>query len=94
MTKSLFHYHVIVEYDGTTQVSDFGSFTAGVEKAREEIAVERLLDRGQPRNTRRKYTRREFIPGVYAEWVGSSSNQHSEPPIRIEVSACTEGLHA
>lgn len=87
------HFHVIVDYDGTHDVTDHATFTAGVNAARKEILIERLLDTDAPRSQRRKFTRREFIPGVYGEWVGSSTNEHAAPDIRIEVSACVTAMH-
>ena len=88
------HFHVIVEYDGSHDVSPaYDSFTAAVEKARQEVATERLLDSTVPRKQRRKYQRREFIPGVYGEWIGSSINAHADPNIRIEVSTCIPAMH-
>lgn len=93
MTDSIFHYHTIVEYDGSTVVTQHPSFTQAVEKARQEIATERLLDSTVPRKQRRKYERREFIPGVYGEWSGTSVAASADPNIRIEVSACTPALH-
>jgi hypothetical protein len=91
--KPTVHYHVIVQYDGTDAVTEHTSFTAALDKARKEILIERLLDSTVARKLRRKFTRREFIPGVYAEWVGSSHESGADPAIRIEVSACTPALH-
>ena len=87
------HFHTIVEYDGSHDVSEHPSFTAAVEKARQEIALERLLDSNVPRAKRRRYRRREYIPGVYGEWTGTSHRTDSDPSIRVEVSVCTPALH-
>lgn len=84
------HFHTIVTYDGSVATESHPSFTAAVDHARREVMTERLLDAVLPRSKRRKFERREFIPGVYGDWVGRSI--HTEP-IRIEVSACTPAMH-
>jgi hypothetical protein len=88
------HYHVVIEYDGVTDITHHKTFTAALEKARTELHVERLLDLGVIRRLRRKFVRREYIAGVYAEWMGSSTQPEASPNIHIEVSACTPALHA
>lgn len=94
MTKPDTHYHVVIEYDGTSLTTDYPSFSAALHKARTELLVERLLDSSYVRRLRRKFSRREFIPGIYAKWIGMPRHSHADPGISIEVSACTSGLHA
>lgn len=91
--KADIHYHVIIEYDGIRDTTAHTSFTAAVDKARKEILVERLLDSGLAKALRRKFTRREWIPGIYAQWIGRSHRTDADASIQIEVSACTSGLH-
>ena len=91
--NDIVHYHVVVDYMGIEDISYYRTFTAAIDKARQELHVERLLDMGLVRRLRRKFSRRSYIPLVHAEWVGSSTQEEASPDIRIEVSACTPGMH-
>jgi hypothetical protein len=94
MSEPTIHYHVVIDFDGVVDITHHPSFTSAMEKARTELTVERLLDKGLVRRLRRKFVRREYIARVYAEWIGSNVDPSASPDIHIEVSVCTPGLHA